>query len=195
MKRVAFAVVLFAVFAPACEDETIVLATIPEADAGGSRPLTRCSSPADCAPGLFCDKHHCEDAVGTCDVLPAFCDDAAKPVCGCDGITYMNDCLRHAAGVTRASDGECPGGVAAPCGGPLGPCPPGAVCVQLLPPSFDPRMCPPEIRGTCWVAPATCPPSATSDRWNGCGPGGDRCVDTCAAIKSGVPHVRAISCP
>ena len=35
------------------------------------------------------------------------CDDYYEPVCGCDGITYCNECYAENAGVTEWIDGEC----------------------------------------------------------------------------------------
>ena len=35
------------------------------------------------------------------------CDDYYEPVCGCDGITYTNECYAENAGVTKWIDGEC----------------------------------------------------------------------------------------
>ena len=35
------------------------------------------------------------------------CDDYYEPVCGCDGITYGNECYAENAGVTDWIDGEC----------------------------------------------------------------------------------------
>ena len=45
------------------------------------------------------------------------CEEAPQPVCGCDGITYWNDCLRRAAGITAKRFGECDPGVAQTSGG------------------------------------------------------------------------------
>jgi hypothetical protein len=65
-----------------------------------------------CAQGLVCDffAGSCDgaDAAGTCvDAPSGVCGRDFRPVCGCDGRTYGNDCLRLSAGVAKARDGEC----------------------------------------------------------------------------------------
>lgn len=39
---------------------------------------------------------------------PGMCGDIYQPVCGCDGMTYPNDCERQIARVSKRSDGSCP---------------------------------------------------------------------------------------
>lgn len=71
--------------------------------------------------GLLCaDGEYCElpagmclwaDETGTCRDRPLGCPDNVDPVCGCDGVTYFNDCERQVAAAQRAHDGACDGTV------------------------------------------------------------------------------------
>jgi hypothetical protein len=49
------------------------------------------------------------DHQGTCVPRPDVCPEIFAPVCGCDGVTYGNDCERLRAGVALDHDGECGG--------------------------------------------------------------------------------------
>lgn len=57
------------------------------------------------APDAFCGA---ADQTGTCTVVPELCTFQFDPVCGCDDRTYGNACAANAAGVSVASEGECP---------------------------------------------------------------------------------------
>src|ERR1700744_3565302 len=81
--------VLAATAAPA----TPVIANLDEA-CGGPDKIT-------CNSALFCHlpdgQCSAPDAAGTCTKAPDFCMRVSRPVCGCNGKTYQNECeARHA---------------------------------------------------------------------------------------------------
>jgi hypothetical protein len=61
-----------------------------------------------CPTGSFCELSSCgPDSSGVCKPQPDLCAAQSAPQCGCDGITYSNECLRQAAGASLDHDGAC----------------------------------------------------------------------------------------
>ena len=67
-----------------------------------------CLADTDCHVGEFCDHESCDAASpGGCSSIPEVCPAIYDPVCGCDGLTYSNDCERKQAMVGLAHAGVC----------------------------------------------------------------------------------------
>jgi hypothetical protein len=88
---------------------------------GGSGTVCGTIAGLSCSNGTYCEfpTGACgtNDIGGTCTNKPQACNAIAAPVCGCNGKTYSNDCVRQNAGVSKAADGACVTGAGGSGGG------------------------------------------------------------------------------
>jgi hypothetical protein len=106
-----------------------------------------------CAPGEFCkfaigDCQPNAEPDGVCTPIPQACITLWDPVCGCDGVTYGNECVADMSGVRIAHRGEC----GQSCSDPTGVgCPPDEFCKLPI------GVCDATIDGVCTRMPQGCP--------------------------------------
>jgi len=204
VSRVASVAVLTALVAllstASCGDETIVIAKLPVTDSGAPAPTpTACLDSSVCAAGYYCQLPECQPpagTAGTCVALPEVCNEPYGPECGCDNVTYWSDCLRQKNGIAWYNKMEpCqndPQDFGTPCGDGVPnstPCVAPALCAELGSSMHGaPSDCDHVSPGTCWVLPDECPSTAVAhdqNLWDSCSPTGEKCVDTCNAIRNG----------
>jgi hypothetical protein len=128
--------------------------------------------------------------MGECQKPPSvFCPPEPDPVCGCDGVTYWNDCIRRQTGAQVEAMGECSVACACEVGSDCEV--PFASCAHLV---QGGETCHSRGPGACWVLPPKCMPNPKdAPVWQECHPPdapSPPCVDTCLAIASERPHAR-----
>jgi hypothetical protein len=179
-RAVGGAAAVVAALCGACSVQDVVVARYMTEGMGGP-----CNDSTDCDPVAFCAKTSCDALQGQCQLRPIVpCGDEQLPVCGCDGVSYWNDCLRQQLGIASSIQNQCTAPYA-PCGGRKGTaCPTaGALCARLVA-----DQCDPEMGGACWVLPPQCPPAEDGGAlWQSCFQRPPMCADVCRAIRSEAP--------
>jgi len=105
------------IYKPVCGCNSVTYGNDCEAAAAGQTVshegacsnVTTCTDNSKCSSTKeFCKKSSCGSTVsGKCMNKPDFCPEYYKPVCGCDGKTYSNECFASMSGVNIKHEGAC----------------------------------------------------------------------------------------
>ena len=155
----------------------------------GASPGTPCQWGDDCASGEYCDAPGCE--MGTCVTAPDPSQQTKEvdPVCGCDGVGYLNPSMAATKGIAVAHAGRCEGEEALKCT-MLEGCPPGMYCNKQVEDAFACSIN--DGSGSCWVVPTGC--DTTTAKGVPCL--GSGCADVCSLVQSQNPwYLDSNVCP
>jgi hypothetical protein len=126
----------------------------------------------------FCSKPAGDcDGVGTCAAIPEYCPTLWAPVCGCDGVTYPNDCVAAMAGMSVSFAGQCE-----------------LACSDCI--DCDPSTYCKKPVGDCYgVGQLTPRPTSCTNEWNPvCGCDGFTYRNACYAAMNGVSIAATGAC-
>jgi hypothetical protein len=164
----------------------------PPVDAGadGGQPCDPNAKVKDpCGPTGYCKSTDC--LTGVCAQKPPETANNESPVCGCDDVTYWNDNVAAARGMSVKATGVCKTGVKCGGPGPTRPCAAGFSCDMQVATAGGCGI--QSAPGTCWALPATCPKILIGPVTRACA--APTCTGRCELIGKEATYYRDNTCP